>query len=102
MTTIVRKRDAEERHRALLDINPNLYIEKTFEFLEMNDITSGLIKALVFGNIIAVVGCHQGFYTEGGAEGVGKATTRAVVIASISILISDYFLTAILFGRELF
>jgi len=86
----------------LLDINPNLYVEKTFELLEMNDVTSGLIKALVFGNIVAVVGCHQGFYTEGGAEGVGKATTRAVVIASISILINDYILTALLLGREIF
>jgi phospholipid/cholesterol/gamma-HCH transport system permease protein len=67
----------------------------------MNDLMSGLIKAVVFGSIIAVVGCHQGFYTEGGAEGVGKATTRAVVIASISILINDYILTALLFGREI-
>lgn len=85
----------------LLDINPHLYVEKTFELLEMNDVVSGLVKSVVFGNIMAVVGCYEGFYTEGGAEGVGKATTRAVVIASISILINDYFLTALLFGRDI-
>ncbi len=47
--------------------------------------------------MIAVIGCQKGFYTRGGAEGVGRATTRAVVLASIAILISDFFLTKILF-----
>jgi len=51
----------------------------------------------VFGLLIAVIGCQKGFYTTGGAEGVGRSTTRAVVLASIAILISDFFLTKLLF-----
>jgi phospholipid/cholesterol/gamma-HCH transport system permease protein len=54
---------------------------------------------MVFGSIIAVVCCYQGFYTEGGAEGVGRATTRSVVISSIMILVVDYALTAMLFSE---
>lgn len=81
----------------VLDANPNVYIRRTIDFLELNDIFSGILKAAVFGAIIAVIGCYKGFYTEGGAEGVGKATTGAVVIACMLILISDYFLTAMLF-----
>ena len=60
------------------------------------DIVGGLLKALVFGAIIAVVACRQGFATTNGAEGVGRATTNAVVFSFMLILISDYFLTAIL------
>jgi len=81
-----------------LDANPVVYMKKTFDFLELNDIYSGLLKSVVFGAIIAVVSCFQGFYTAGGAEGVGKATTRAVVVSSIMILVSDYILTAFLFS----
>lgn len=82
----------------VLDANPVMYMKRTFEFLKLNDIYSGLIKSVVFGAIIGVVCCYQGFYTEGGAEGVGKATTRSVVISCIMILISDYVLTSFLFG----
>ena len=63
----------------------------------MDDIYGGLLKAAVFGIIIALIGCYQGFYTKGGAEGVGIATTRAVVLSSMLILISNYFITAFLF-----
>jgi phospholipid/cholesterol/gamma-HCH transport system permease protein len=73
-----------------------VYIESTRSSLEVGDIIGGLIKALVFGAIIAVVSCWQGFATTNGAEGVGKATTNAVVFSFMLILISDYFLTAIL------
>ncbi len=72
------------------------YIESTRSSLETNDIMGGLIKSLVFGSIIAVVSCRQGFATTNGAEGVGKATTNAVVFSFMLILISDYFLTALL------
>jgi len=65
--------------------------------LDLEDLTSGLLKAAVFGMLVAAVGCMQGFYTTGGAEGVGRSTTRAVVVASITILISDFFLTKLLF-----
>jgi phospholipid/cholesterol/gamma-HCH transport system permease protein len=77
--------------------NPVTYVDNTFRFMDLDDLFSGLIKAAVFGLIIAVVGCQKGFYTRGGAEGVGQATTRAVVLASIAILVSDFFLTKILF-----
>jgi phospholipid/cholesterol/gamma-HCH transport system permease protein len=77
--------------------NPVTYMENTFQFMDLDDVTSGLIKAAVFGLIISVVGCQKGYHTRGGAEGVGRSTTRAVVLASISILIADFFLTKILF-----
>lgn len=81
----------------VLGANPTVYIKRSTEFLELNDIYSGLFKAGVFGMIIAIVCCYKGFYAEGGAEGVGKATTGAVVVSMMLILISDYFLTALLF-----
>ena len=81
----------------VLGTSGTIYINRTLQYLEFNDITVGILKAAVFGMIIAIVGCHMGFYTSGGAEGVGRATTRAVVGASILILISNYFLTALLF-----
>ena len=81
----------------VLDANPVIYMKKTFEFLQLNDIYSGLFKSMVFGLIIAAVSCFQGVNTDGGAEGVGKATTRAVVVSTIMILLTDYVLTSILF-----
>ena len=81
----------------LMGANPIVYWDKTFQFLELNDVFSGLIKAAVFGLILAVTGCMKGFFTSGGAEGVGKSTTTAVVMSSMVILVSDFFLTKILF-----
>jgi phospholipid/cholesterol/gamma-HCH transport system permease protein len=81
----------------LFGANSYLYMERTFQFLEVNDITSGLIKSAFFGLILSVTGCAKGFYTSGGAEGVGRATTSAVVTACMYILLSDFFLTKILF-----
>jgi len=80
----------------LLGANPYIYINSTKSFLEPSDITGGLTKAAVFGFLLATVGCYKGLTTEGGAEGVGRATTGAVVVASMSILITDFFLTKIL------
>jgi phospholipid/cholesterol/gamma-HCH transport system permease protein len=80
-----------------LGTSSTTYINRTLQYLEFADVSVGLIKAVVFGMIITIVGCQMGFYTEGGAEGVGRATTRAVVGASILILISNYVLTALLF-----
>jgi phospholipid/cholesterol/gamma-HCH transport system permease protein len=73
------------------------YFDNVAFYLYMYDITSGLIKSFIFGIIISTVGCYIGFQTEGGAEGVGKATTKAVVIGFILVLIFDYIITAILF-----
>jgi phospholipid/cholesterol/gamma-HCH transport system permease protein len=81
----------------LMGANPVAYVDNTFQFLELNDLFSGLIKSAVFGFLLAVIGCQQGFYTTGGAEGVGRSTTSAVVVASIAILIADFFLTRLLF-----
>lgn len=79
-----------------LGANPVRYIENTFQYLDLDDLTSGLIKAAVFGLLLTLIGCQCGFHTRGGAEGVGRATTRAVVAGSLSILVADFFLTKIL------
>ncbi len=81
----------------LLNINSGIFVKNITRYVELDDIYNGLIKAAVFGLILSLIGCYKGFNTSGGAEGVGKATTEAVVLASITILISDYFLTAIMF-----
>ena len=81
-----------------LELNPSLYLSRTLEYLEIGDVTLGLTKAAVFGFIISLMGCYHGFYSGRGAEGVGYATTNAVVSASILILISNYFVTALFFG----
>ncbi len=67
--------------------------------MKADDITSGLIKAAVFGFIVALMGCNNGFNSRGGAQGVGAATTNAVVSSSILILAADFVLTAILFHK---
>ncbi len=74
-----------------------VYWKRTWDYLEVSDIYNGLIKAGFFGASISLISCYKGFYTSGGAEGVGKATTGAVVLSSMTILISDYFLSAWLF-----
>jgi len=81
----------------LLHIDAGVFVNKMKELVELVDITNGLYKAFVFGAILAIVGCFKGYNTRGGAEGVGRATTEAVVISSISILIADYILTSLLF-----
>lgn len=81
----------------LLGANPVTYVENSFQFLEVSDVTSGIVKAAVFGLIFSVVACVRGYYTEGGAEGVGRSTTRAVVAGSLAILFADFFLTKLLF-----
>lgn len=81
----------------LLNANPTIYIRRTYDYLALEDIYIGLCKACVFGMIIATIGCYQGFATHGGAEGVGKSTTRAVVLSSLLILIANYFITALFF-----
>lgn len=78
----------------LLGINPGVYIGRTIDFVQVNDIFTGLSKSLVFGLITSLVACYQGFYTSGGAEGVGRAATSSVVLASVMILISDYLLSS--------
>lgn len=80
-----------------LGFNPSNYIAQTLKYLEYDDVVSGLIKAAFFGLIITLIGCYQGYNSARGAEGVGRATTSAVVGASIMILMCNYILTALLF-----
>jgi len=81
----------------LLGANPVTYLARTWDYLKVTDIYHGLLKAFFFGGVIALVSCFQGFVSAGGAAGVGRATTRAVVYSSMTILVSDYFLSALLF-----
>lgn len=76
-----------------LGFNPGVYISQTFKVLEFIDVFSGLVKAGVFGFIVTLMGCYNGYYSRGGAQGVGAATTNAVVSASILILIFNYIIT---------
>ncbi len=81
----------------LLGINEGAFINKMIKYVELQDIYNGLVKSAFFGIILSVVSCYKGFYTRGGAEGVGKSTTEAVVVSSVTILISDYVLTSLMF-----
>ena len=81
-----------------LGFNPNVYLSNTIDFLEPLDVISGLVKAAVFGFIIALMGCYNGFNSKGGAQGVGSATTNAVVSSSILILVFNYMLTELFFS----
>ena len=82
-----------------LGFNPQAYLNGTWQHLETMDLVSGLVKAAVFGFIVALMGCYQGYHSHGGAQGVGRATTHAVVSASILILLVDYLITAAFFSR---
>ncbi len=82
-----------------LGLNPVGYLNNTFSFMTTGDVVSGLAKAAVFGFLIALMGCYHGYNSRGGAEGVGAATTSAVVVASILILAADYVLTELFFAH---
>ena len=78
-----------------LHFNPTTYVRSTWSFIQDWDVGSGLIKAAVFGFIIALMGCFHGYYASGGARGVGRATTHAVVSAAVLIFAADYLLTTV-------
>src|SRR5262245_28118017 len=80
-----------------LDVSTSMYVSGLRDFFYMRDLMGGLAKAFIFGGIIGTMGCYYGFATEGGAEGVGIATTRAVVASCVLVLISDYVLANVLF-----
>ena len=82
-----------------LGFNPANYINSTINGLESLDIVTGVVKACVFGFIIAIMGCYNGYKSRGGAQGVGEATTNAVVSASILILIFNYIITELFFAK---
>ncbi len=80
-----------------LGIPSRLYMNITFEALKFKDLFTGLSKTIFFGMIIALVSCYEGFNVEGGAEGVGRATTRSVVSSFILIIAADCFFTALFY-----
>jgi phospholipid/cholesterol/gamma-HCH transport system permease protein len=80
---------------ATLDFSPETYVRNTWDFLQAWDVASGLIKAAAFGFIVALMGCYHGFNATGGARGVGRAATHAVVSAAILIFAADYLLTSL-------
>ncbi|MGF1641044.1 MAG: MlaE family ABC transporter permease [Rhodospirillales bacterium] len=82
-----------------LGFNPANYLQSTWDFVRAEDVISGLVKAAVFGFIITLMGCYHGYHSRGGAQGVGAATTNAVVSASILILSFDYVLTELFFAQ---
>ena len=82
-----------------LGFNPSTYLQNTLDFMEAQDVISGLVKASAFGFLITLMGCYHGYNSRGGAQGVGMATTNAVVTASILILCFNYFITELFFAR---
>jgi phospholipid/cholesterol/gamma-HCH transport system permease protein len=82
-----------------LGFNPATYLNNTWDAFKTEDLVSGLVKAAVFGCIIALMGCYNGYQSRGGAQGVGRSTTNAVVSASILILCFDYLLTELFFAK---
>lgn len=81
----------------LYSINPYLFVEKMKDLTELHDIFGGLYKSAAFALVVTMVACYFGYITKGGAEGVGRSTTTAVVVASVLVLILDYFLTALIY-----
>jgi len=79
------------------NVDEGLFMAKIRDFMSVNDITSGVLKAAVFGATLSLIGCYKGYNASGGARGVGTATTSAVVQASVLIFVLDYLLTALMF-----
>jgi len=82
-----------------LGFNVGTYLQNTVDFLHADDVVSGLVKASIFGFLISLMGCYHGFMSRGGAQGVGRATTNAVVSASIMILCANYVITELFFAQ---
>ena len=77
----------------LLEIPAGPFVTRMEYYVDPSDLFGGLIKSVIFGFLLALISCYQGYKTSGGAAGVGRSTTRAVVISSVTILVVDYFLT---------
>ena len=77
-------------------VSPRLFFQQFFQNLVFHEVTRSLIKAFIFGGVIAVVGCYRGLRTTGGAEGVGRSTTQSVVQSLLAILVADYFISKLL------
>ena len=82
----------------LLGLDHGIFVDKVQWFVDAQDLRQGLIKAAVFGFTVSLIACRQGFYAEGGAAGVGRATNRAVVQSAVAILLLDYLITSMIIG----
>lgn len=80
-----------------LGIDPTIYIHKSFDALVQKDIVTGIVKSIVFASLIGMISTYKGLSVEGGAEGVGRATTQSVVLSIISIIVSDCLCTGIFY-----
>ncbi|HET9212551.1 MAG TPA: ABC transporter permease [Thermoanaerobaculia bacterium] len=80
-----------------LNLTPGLYLNDVWDTLKLGDVFTGLAKSFFFAYFIAIIGCYNGLHTTGGADGVGRATTNTVVLASILVLVSDFFLTKLFY-----
>lgn len=85
----------------LMHLDQGIFIDRVRYIVDAKDVTQGVVKSLFFGLTVALISCRQGFYAQGGAAGVGQATTRAVVQSAVSILVLDYVITAIITGQGL-
>jgi phospholipid/cholesterol/gamma-HCH transport system permease protein len=86
----------------MLGMDSGIFLDRLKQQLQPEDLTHGFVKAAVFGVALCLIACRQGYYTSGGAEGVGRATNRAVVHSAIAILALDYLITAMALGQGLF
>jgi phospholipid/cholesterol/gamma-HCH transport system permease protein len=87
---------------SMLGLDPGVFMDRLKWLVDWEDVSQGLIKAMVFGIAITLIACRQGFYAKGGAAGVGRATNRAVVQSAIAILMLDYLVTGLVLGQGLF
>lgn len=83
----------------LLGLDPGVFMDRLQWLVDWEDVSQGLIKAMIFGVTVTLIACKQGFYAKGGAAGVGRATNRSVVHSAIAILTLDYLVTSILLGQ---
>ncbi len=85
----------------LLGLDPGVFMDRLQWLVDWDDVSQGLIKAMVFGVAVSLIACRQGFYAKGGAAGVGRATNRSVVHSAIAILMLDYLVTSMVLGEGL-
>ncbi len=81
-----------------LGIDPGMFMSGVRYYMDVTDVSHGLVKAVVFGLIFSLVACYEGFYSTGGSQGVGLATTRSVVTSAVLVSVTDYFMTTLMFG----
>ena len=83
----------------LLDLDPGVFMDRLQWLVDWEDVSQGLIKAMVFGVAVSLIACRQGFYAKGGAAGVGRATNRSVVHSAVAVLMLDYLVTSLILGQ---